>query len=45
VTSTRTFTPIGGGPAPSAIPTLSFPMLGFLAIGLVSAAFLILRRL
>jgi pre-peptidase len=45
VTSTRTFTPIGGGPAPLGIPTLSFPMLGFLAIGLVSAAFLILRRL
>jgi Bacterial pre-peptidase C-terminal domain len=44
-TATRTSTPSGGGPAPSDIPTLSFPMLALLAVGLVSTAFLLLRRL
>jgi hypothetical protein len=44
-TATRTFTPIGGGQAaPSDIPTLSFPMLGVMALGLFTAAFLMLRR-
>lgn len=42
-TATRTFTPIGG-PPPSDIPTLSFPMLAVMGLGLLAAAFLILRR-
>ena len=37
------FGPIGGI-APSNIPTLSFPMLAFMGLGLLGAAFLILRR-
>jgi hypothetical protein len=43
-TATRTFTPVGGA-APSDIPTLSFPMLALMGIGLATAAFLVLRRL
>jgi hypothetical protein len=43
-TATRTFTPIGGA-APSDIPTLSFPMLVLMGLGLLTAAFLALRRL
>ena len=43
VVPTMTFTPIGGI-APSNIPTLSFPMLAFMGLGLLGAAFLILRR-
>jgi Bacterial pre-peptidase C-terminal domain len=43
-TATRTFTPIGGVPPPSDIPTLSFPMFAVMGLGLVGAAFLILRR-
>jgi hypothetical protein len=42
-TPTVTFTPIGGI-APSSIPTLSFPMLALMGLGLLGAAFLILRR-
>jgi hypothetical protein len=42
-TGTRTFTPFGGA-APSDIPTLSFPMLALMGLGLMAAAFLILRR-
>ena len=42
-TATRTFTPVGGA-APSDIPTLSFPMLALLGLGLLGAAFMILRR-
>ncbi|HSD72531.1 MAG TPA: hypothetical protein VLE54_07060, partial [Thermoanaerobaculia bacterium] len=43
LTATRTFTPVGGA-APSNIPTLSFPMLAVLGLGLMASAFLILRR-
>jgi Bacterial pre-peptidase C-terminal domain len=43
-TATRTFTPIGGVAAPD-IPTLSFPMLALMGLGLLTAAFLVLRRL
>jgi Bacterial pre-peptidase C-terminal domain len=43
VAPTVTFTPIGGV-APSDIPTLSFPMLAVMGLGLLGAAFLILRR-
>jgi Bacterial pre-peptidase C-terminal domain len=43
VAPTMTFTPIGGI-APSNIPTLSFPMLAVLGLGLLGAAFLVLRR-
>lgn len=47
-TATRTATvtggtPIGGG-VPSDIPTLSFPMLLLMAVGLVSTAYLLIRR-
>jgi hypothetical protein len=42
-TATRTFTPVGGA-APSDIPTLSFPMLALMGLGLLGAAFMILRR-
>lgn len=42
-TPTGGFTPIGGG-VPSDIPTLSFPMLAVMGLGLLGAAFLILRR-
>jgi hypothetical protein len=42
-TATRTFTPVGGA-APSDIPTLSFPMLAIMGLGLLGAAFVILRR-
>lgn len=45
-TPTRTFTPQGGGGiAPSDIPTLSFPMLLLMALALIAAAFVLVRRL
>jgi hypothetical protein len=44
VSPTRTFTPIGG-PAPSDIPTLSFPMLLLMGLALVASAFVLVRRL
>jgi len=34
-----------GGIAPSNIPTLSFPMLLLMGLGLVASAFLLVRRL
>jgi hypothetical protein len=43
-TATRTFTPIGGV-TPADIPTLSFPMFALMGLGLLTAAFLVLRRL
>ena len=46
-TATRTATAAGtpgGGIAPSDIPTLSFPMLLVMALGLLSAAFVLIRR-
>jgi hypothetical protein len=43
LTATRTFTPVGGA-VPSNIPTLSFPMLALMGLGLMVSAFLILRR-
>jgi hypothetical protein len=42
-TATRTSTPIGGI-APTDIPALSFPMLLLMAVGLVSTAYLLIRR-
>jgi len=42
-TPTRTSTPLGGI-APSNIPTLSFPMLLLMGLGLVASAFLLARR-
>ncbi len=39
-----TSTPLGGI-APSNIPTLSFPMLLLMGLGLVASAFLLVRRL
>jgi hypothetical protein len=42
-TRTATSTPVGGI-APSNIPTLSFPMLLLLGLGLVASAFLLVRR-
>ena len=43
VTSAASSTPIGGI-VPSNIPTLSFPMLLVMALGLLSAAFVLIRR-
>jgi len=43
-TPTRSSTPIGGI-APSNIPTLSFPMLLVMGLGLLASAFLLVRRL
>jgi hypothetical protein len=43
-TATRTSTPLGGI-APSDIPTLSFPMMVLMALGLVASAYLLVRRL
>jgi hypothetical protein len=44
VTPTRTSTPLGGI-APSDIPTLSFPMLLLMGLGLIASAFVLVRRL
>ena len=44
VTPTRTSTP-QGGIAPSDIPTLSFPMLLLMGLGLIASAFVLVRRL
>ena len=46
-TATRTATPPGGGGIgpPSNIPTLSFPMLLLMGLGLIAAAFVLVRRL
>jgi hypothetical protein len=41
---TPTATPLGGI-TPSNIPTLSFPMLLLMGLGLVASAFLLVRRL
>ena len=43
-TATRTSTP-QGGIAPSDIPTLSFPMLLLMGLGLIASAFVLVRRL